>query len=276
VAIIFSRDDAAERIFGYALDEVLGKPVTMLLADGGETESGLMQHMVSPDESRILARAFEVGARHRDGNEFALEVSLSEMTLNGERFFTAIMRDVTERKLAEDRLSHLAHHDFLTGLPNRALFLDRLSCALVLARRERTQLAVLFLDLDGFKKVNDTYGHEIGDLLLNGASERLCAAVRASDVVARMGGDEFTFVLNKIGNAENAQKLSEKIVAALAPPFVLNGITCHVGGSIGISLFEGGEMDAETILRQADAAMYQAKKAGKNTWRMYREGDEVE
>lgn len=267
---------AAERIFGYSLDEVLGKPVGMLLVDSGESDGGLMHHMVNPDESRALARTFEIGARHKDGNEFALEVSLSEMTLNGERFFTAIMRDVTERKLAEDRLSHLAHHDFLTGLPNRALFLDRLACALVLARREQTRLAVLFLDLDGFKKVNDTHGHEIGDLLLKGASERLRAAVRASDVVARMGGDEFTFVLNKIGTAQNAQKLAEKIVAALAPPFVLDGITCHVGGSIGISLFESGEMDAETILRQADAAMYQAKKSGKNTWRMYREGDAAE
>ncbi|MDD2685448.1 MAG: diguanylate cyclase [Gallionella sp.] len=265
---------AAERIFGYALNEVLGKPISMLLLGNGD--AGFQRYLTQPDASRTSARAVEVAALHKDGSEFSLEVSLSDMTLNGEHFFTAIVRDITERKLAEDKLAHLAHHDFLTGLPNRALFLDRLECALALARRDHSRLAVLFLDLDGFKKVNDTHGHEIGDLLLKGASGRLCAAVRVSDVVARMGGDEFTFVLNRIGDAHNAQILAEKIVAALAEPFVLAGVECRVGGSIGISLFDGGTEDAETLLRHADAAMYQAKKAGKNTWRMYQEGDVAE
>lgn len=262
---------AAERIFGYALDEVLGKPINMLLAGGGE--ENFQRYLSHPEASRTLARAVEVNALHKDGSGFSLEVSLSDMTLNGERFFTAIVRDVTERKLAEDRLAHLAHHDFLTGLPNRALFLDRLECALALARRDHSHLAVLFLDLDGFKRVNDTHGHEVGDLLLKGTSGRLCAAVRVSDVVARMGGDEFTLVLNRIGDARNAQVLAEKIVAALSEPFVLAGYECHIGGSIGISMFEGGTEDAETLLRQADAAMYRAKQAGKNTWRMHQDAD---
>jgi diguanylate cyclase (GGDEF)-like protein/PAS domain S-box-containing protein len=265
---------AAERIFGYALDEVLGKPINMLLAGSGE--ESFQRYLSHPEASRTLARAVEVSALHKDGSEFSLEVSLSDMTLNGERFFTAIVRDVTERKLAEDRLAHLAHHDFLTGLPNRALFLDRLECAMALARRDHSHLAVLFLDLDGFKRVNDTHGHEVGDLLLKGASGRLCAAVRVSDVVARMGGDEFTLVLNRIGDARNAQVLAEKIVAALSEPFVLAGYECHIGGSIGISMFEGGAEDAETLLRRADAAMYRAKQAGKNTWRMYQDADEGE
>ncbi len=258
---------AAERIFGYAAGEVLGQPLTLLLPemDAGE----LLRCAQDERQAASALRAVEMEARRKGGAAFALEMSLSGMTIQGERYCTAIVRDITERKLAQERLAHLAHHDFLTGLPNRALFLDRLGCALQLAQREGSRLAVLFLDLDGFKAVNDTYGHEAGDALLQAVTARLMAQVRTSDVVARMGGDEFTFLLHKIGNEQNAQRLAEKIVQALAAPFGLGQCTCRVGGSVGICLSGAKDDTADALLRCADEAMYQAKQAGKNTWRMH-------
>ena len=181
------------------------------------------------------------------------------------------VRDVTEGKMQEQKFLHKAHHDHLTGLPNRLLFLDHLEHAVLRAKRHQQKMAVLFLDLDGFKKVNDTLGHDVGDLLLVEASRRLKVITRSSDTVARMGGDEFTFVLNDIGDDANAAAVADKIIAELAQPFVLQGHHCHIGGSIGIAVYPADAHDFDTLIKQADEAMYAVKKSGKNSYLFYRE-----
>lgn len=200
-----------------------------------------------------------------------MELSLSKMVLGGQNYFVGIARDITERRLAEQKIAHLAHYDFLTDLPNRALFLNSLVRSLSLAKRNNYKVAVFFLDLDGFKKINDTLGHDAGDILLQQVAGRLKKTIRASDTVARVGGDEFTFVLNNPGSEEGISLLANKIIATLSEPFELNGRLCHVGGSIGISLFPDDAQSLEQLVTQADSAMYLAKQSGKNTYKFHRE-----
>jgi diguanylate cyclase (GGDEF)-like protein len=207
----------------------------------------------------------------KDGEQFPMELSASEMMIKGQRYFVGIVRDVTERKQVEQKITHLAHHDYLTGLPNRALFLDNLEHAIPLARRGHYNVAILFLDLDGFKRVNDTLGHDAGDLLLKEVARRLKALVRNSDTVARIGGDEFTFILNNIGAEENAAAVAQKIIAALSAPVDIKGQACQIGGSIGIAIYPDDAKNYDTLLTQADEAMYLAKQSGKNTWKFYHE-----
>ncbi len=259
---------AAEKLFGCAADSVMGQPVMRLLAEEADNFDRNLFVQCLTDSTQLVQRTLELRGLRADAAELPLEISLSDMDINGQRFVTLIARDISQRKQAEQRLTYLAHHDFLTNLPNRALFLDRLKYSLLLAQRSGTRLAVIFLDLDGFKAVNDTQGHQVGDYLLQGVAQRLQAVVRTSDTVARLGGDEFTMVLNNIGENKNAEAVALKIIETLSQPFEFEDVVCRIGASIGISFFEAGEMDAESLLEQADAAMYRAKEAGKNTWRI--------
>ena len=177
---------------------------------------------------------------------------------------------VIERKLAEEKLQQMAHNDPLTGLPNRSLFHDRLEQGLAVAQRHQQKLAVLFMDLDHFKEINDTLGHDMGDELLKETANRLLACVRKSDTVARMGGDEFTVILTETTIPENAEHVAKNILATLLQPFELNGTRCNVGCSIGIALYPKHGGDSETLLKNADTAMYQAKIM-RNTYRFYDE-----
>jgi diguanylate cyclase (GGDEF)-like protein/PAS domain S-box-containing protein len=179
--------------------------------------------------------------------------------------------DITERKQAEEKIMQLAHFDQTTGLPNRSLFYDRLAQATALAKRHGNRLALLFLDLDGFKQVNDSFGHDTGDGLLQGVAERLRHNTREADTVARIGGDEFVFILNDISDAEGAAVVAENIVRSLAEPFVIRSNTCQIGGSIGISIFPDDSKDQKVLVTQADKAMYGAKQSGKNKYRFYGE-----
>lgn len=169
----------------------------------------------------------------------------------------------------EEKLRLQANYDSLTKLPNRTLFMDRLSHALSRGRRDRSQVAVLFLDLDRFKKVNDTLGHNAGDKLLQQAARRLTACVRETDTVARLGGDEFTVILPDLHNAHNTELVARKMLQCLAEPFIIDGAEMLVTGSLGITVFPDDGEDAETLLKNADTAMYKGKEDGRNTFRFF-------
>ncbi len=204
----------------------------------------------------------------KDGRCITVEGHIDSHLQNGTTFTRAIFRDITERKLAEERLNHLAHYDSLTGLPNRLLFHDRLNHALAQARRAQQLVVLLFLDLDGFKAVNDTLGHEGGDLLLKAIAQRLAGSVRTSDTVARLGGDEFTVVLHGLTGVQGAAIVAQKILRALAQPFTLRGHEVSVTVSIGIAVYPVDSDTVEGLIKNADAAMYRAK-AQKSTYQFY-------
>jgi len=174
---------------------------------------------------------------------------------------------LTRLKQTSEQMLFLAHHDTLTGLPNRMLFYDRLNQAMARARREKGSFAVLFLDLDGFKLVNDTFGHDTGDALLCEVAIRIKACIRESDTAARMGGDEFMVILNNVRSPANTESVAQKIVATLARPFDLDGKICSISVSIGISIYTDNGEAAEQLVKIADDAMYTAKNNGKNCYR---------
>jgi len=212
----------------------------------------------------------ELTMMRKDGERFPANVSTTVFRdHHGEERSSMIIRDVSEEKRNVERLAHLAQHDALTDLPNRLLLTDRLGVALARAQRSGKPLAVLFLDLDRFKNVNDSLGHEQGDRLLVEAAARLKACVRASDTVSRQGGDEFLVVLPEIDSAQDAARVAEKLIEAVSQPFVLGGTEHVLTGSIGIACWPENGESAEALLRNADAAMYAAKQAGRNRYQFY-------
>lgn len=177
--------------------------------------------------------------------------------------------DITDRIEMEQKIRHLAYHDSLTDLPNRTLFEDRLSLALKYASRNQLRLGVLFIDLDGFKAINDSYGHDVGDLLLKAVSERITSLLRLSDTLSRVGGDEFVVLLPEIDSIDDGLHVAEKLLTALALPIDIDDYKLQVSASIGLALYPEHGDDDQTLLKKADIAMYEAKKRGKNTVRVY-------
>jgi len=208
----------------------------------------------------------EMTGKRGDGITFPQEISLTAIDGGG---VVIVVRDVTERTYAEEQIKHLAYHDALTGLPNRLLFKDRLTVALSHAQREHTRLAVLFLDLDRFKVINDSLGHNIGDQLLQAVAARVQSCVRESDTVARLGGDEFTIMIPSLVRSEDAAPVAQKILEAVRYPFHLDGREFYITTSIGISLYPEDGMDAETLIKNADTAMYQAKEQGRDNYQLF-------
>ncbi|HEX4779866.1 MAG TPA: EAL domain-containing protein [Usitatibacter sp.] len=185
------------------------------------------------------------------------------------RRVVGVAMNITERKIAEQRIAHMAHHDALTGLPNRVLLRDRIQQAIAQAHRGGTQLAVLFLDLDRFKTINDSLGHQLGDRLLQSVASRILVCVREGDTVSRVGGDEFVIVIPGIGSAADSSSVAGKILEVLASAFHLHGNDLHVAASIGISLYPADGSDAETLMRNADTAMYHAKDSGRGNFQFF-------
>ncbi|MBK6999241.1 MAG: diguanylate cyclase [Rhodoferax sp.] len=207
----------------------------------------------------------EANARTSFGKDVWFEYQIIPTHLKGEDHLLIQFFDLTERKRMEEELRHIAFHDALTQLPNRRLLIDRLKRAILVSKRQNTYGAVLFLDLDKFKLLNDTHGHDIGDLLLVEVAQRLQRVVRDCDTVARLGGDEFVVLLEGLGTApteatERAMAVTQKIIEALGSEYVLGHVRHHGSASVGLKLFNGDESDADQILKEADVAMYEAKK----------------
>jgi diguanylate cyclase (GGDEF)-like protein/PAS domain S-box-containing protein len=212
---------------------------------------------------------FEWLHQRKDGNVFPAEVCLTALTLGGQPTLLATVRDISDRKLAEERVQFLAYYDALTRLPNRTLLRDRLAKALAGAGRHKEKVALLFLDLDKFKDINDSFGHEVGDLLLQGVGERLKTWGREQDTVARLGGDEFLIMLTDVKDVPDVAVATERLMDAMTAEFVLQGHPFNVSCSIGISIFPEHGADCETLIKNADAAMYSAKAHGRNNFRFF-------
>ncbi|NVD99929.1 EAL domain-containing protein [Massilia sp. BJB1822] len=217
------------------------------------------------DDVTARREAAETVRRARD----ELEVRVLERTAELAGANAMLQAEIVERRQAEARVHHMAYHDSLTGLPNRALLADRLDRAMLAAQRSSRRLAVMFIDLDRFKTINDSLGHMTGDQLLKEVANRLCAAVRASDTVARLGGDEFVVLVPGLGEVGESNRVAEKIIEALAAPFPLEGRMLHISPSIGICIYPDDGQDVATLMRNADAAMYHAKAAGRNNYQFF-------
>lgn len=254
-------------ITGYSPDEVRGRDPS-LLASGRTTAEEHRQMWLAIHEDDFWQG--EIWDRHRDGHVYPKWMTISTIRDGAGRInhYIASFTDITARKAAEERIHYLAHHDPLTRLPNRTHLQARLEQAIASARRDGGRLAVLFLDMDHFKHINDSLGHHVGDGLLVEVAERLRQSVRESDVVARLGGDEFVVVLTDIA-ADTVATVAGKLLKNLAQPYVIDEHALHSTPSIGISLFPEDGADAETLMKNADTAMYHAKEAGRNTCQFF-------
>ncbi|ROR35136.1 bifunctional diguanylate cyclase/phosphodiesterase [Inmirania thermothiophila] len=256
---------AFTRITGYSAEEAVGQ--TPAILKSGRHAEDFYRAMWEALEREGRWEG-EIWNRRRNGEVFPEWLSIAAVRDAAGRTteYVAVFADITRRKEDEARIWRQANYDALTGLPNRTLFFDRLARAVSTARRIGGRLAVLFVDLDRFKWVNDTLGHAAGDALLQEAARRLARCVRESDTVARLAGDEFTVVLAEIRRAADAERVARAILAELERPYVLEGQEVQISGSVGIAIFPEDGEDAETLLRHADAAMYRAKEAGRNAY----------
>ncbi len=259
--VIESFNPAAVAIFGYQLDEVIGRPFTTLLdATHVARFKGTFGQSLGRDHTRqAVGVMHELAARRKDGAIRSVELSISETRLAAQQLYVVSLRDITDRRQFELAIEHQALHDLLTDLPNRTLLHDRLQQAILGTKRTGKSLALLVLDLDGFKEINDTFGHHYGDMLLQVMARRLTGLLRDSDTVARLGGDEIAIVLPSADH-HLAPRLAEQILQTLEAPVELEGHTLRVGASLGIAYGPDHGMDANTLLRCADVAMYVAKR----------------
>ena len=249
----------AVELFGVQTpSDLVGRPIASLV------QAEDQRITLAPPEDEVLPDANrEKQILRPDGRTVEVEAIAVPTSERGAAATQLVLLDITERKRVEQRVRHLAHHDALTGLPNRALLLDRLRQALRQARRERGRIAVVMLDLDHFKSVNDTLGHPFGDRLLCAVAERLQTTIRESDTLARFGGDEFALVQTRLQEPRGASVLAEKILAALAQPFVLDRQEVRITTSIGIAICPEHGAEPEPLIEHADIALYQAKARGR-------------
>ena len=259
-----------EKLFGYSRDELLGQPIEMLLPERMRTlHTRHRQTYLAGPVVRDMGERRDLSGRRKDGTEFPVDISLGPLRTEKGNLVISAVRDVSERKQFESRILHQATHDALTDLPNRVLFREHVARAMLHATRSEKLIAVLFLDLDGFKNINDTLGHEAGDELLRAVTVRLMGVLRQDDLIGRQGGDEFTILLQGVRIVQDIVQVLEKLLAAVAEPFVLGPNEMHVTASIGVTVFPFDDNEVESLLRNADTAMYQAKEAGKNCFRFY-------
>ncbi|WP_187290200.1 sensor domain-containing protein [Terriglobus saanensis] len=275
---------AAERMLEYTNEELAGRATPLILHDPDEVarRAAHLSHelgmTVLPDisvftvhPSRGLIDRQEWTYIRKGGSHVIVEISVTALTdelqkVNG---WLCVAYDITERKHTEEYISHLAHHDSLTGLPSRALLNDRMELALKRAHRNSSKVALMMVDIDNFKRVNDSLGHSVGDNLLISVAQRLQHTIRETDTVARMGGDEFIVLIDDVRSDEEAEKIAEKLVAVMAAPVTINGEQHPISASIGLCLYPEGGGDLDALLKNADEAMYFAKAEGRNMYQIF-------
>ena len=268
-----------ESMTGWSQREALGQPFSEVftIIEGVSRQPARNPMELAIDRDSVVGLASNCILVRRDGWEALIEDSAAPIHDRYGRVTGAVMvfRDVSKSRAIIEKMSHLAQHDFLTDLPNRLLLNDRITQAISSARRHQEQLAILFLDLDHFKNINDSLGHAIGDKLLRVVAERLVGCVRHSDTVSRQGGDEFVILLSQIEHAADAAIIAQKLLNALIAPYAICGNELFVDASIGISIYPNDGQDAESLLQSADTAMYHAKDKGRNNYQFFRENMNV-
>ena len=259
---------AFSAITGYAPDEVIGKNQDLLFS-GIHSPAFHIKMM----ETLAMTGSWQGEVRNcrKNGEGYVEWLSLKRV-YDEQGHLThcvAVFSDITERKATEEHMRHLAHYDLLTDLPNRSLFTDRLRQALARAKRDKAHLAMMFIDLDQFKLINDTHGHDVGDLLLGRTAESLLDCLRETDTAARIGGDEFVVLLPNIEDGQDALVIAEKILQAISQPFEVADKILPISASIGVAVYPEHGDDEKQLLINADIAMYQAKKSGRNNTKLY-------
>lgn len=263
--VILDANNAMQRLLGYSMDELAGLSLYDFMAQEREDIYQKILQILKDRSYFIGERRF----RRKDGSMVDVEISVNLISYRGKKVFCVLSRDITPRKLSEKQLIHTATHDPLTGLVNRLLLYDRLAQELARARRNDKKIALMYIDLDRFKEINDSLGHGVGDQLLKAVGIRIKSLLRDTDTLARMGGDEYMIVLPDINEIEDIERVAQNVLSALQKPFDLEGLKHHITASVGISFYPLDGKDSETLIKAADSAMYYAKAKGRNAYQRY-------
>lgn len=262
---IVSTNKAFSNLTGYSPEEIKGQSVNILKSTGNDKD--FFRSVNRQIEARKVWKG-EVWCKRKDGSILLTRLSITAILTkdNVVSSYVAMSADITKQRKAERRMQFMSLHDGLTGLPNRSLLMERIAQLIAISARESRHIALLFLDLDGFKQVNDTWGHATGDRVLKAVATRLLSLVRPSDTIARIGGDEFVILLDNPESIDNVKMIAARVIDSVNMPIMVDEQISHIGTSIGISFFRQDNATPEDLLKRADAAMYKAKAAGKNTY----------
>jgi len=268
--LVIEWSGAACKMFGYTREDALGQKLSDLIIPERDREAHIngMSRVIATNQSNMTGRRVEVSALRVDGTEIPVEMAIAKVETGSMVFFSAFVRDITDRKESESQIQKLAHFDALTNLPNRILLQDHFKYALSLVKRNNGKLAVIFLDLDHFKDINDTLGHSIGDLLLIEVANRLQSTLREEDTLSRLGGDEFILILPGT-DSHGAANVSQKLLSIMSKPYHIDSFELTVTGSVGVALYPNDGTDFEILSQKADTAMYRAKQEGRNNYRFF-------
>ncbi len=263
----------AEKLTGWPSKEALGRTVEEIffVVDGVTRQRTISPAHRAIIEERTVELALGSILIRRDGTDIAIEDSAAPIRNRTGHMAGAVIvfHDARQSDAVMERMSHLAQHDALTGLPNRGLLAERITHAIGMAKRHKKQVALLFLDLDRFKEINDTFGHTVGDHFLQDVAANIISCVRATDTVSRYGGDEFVVLLTEVAQRKDAEQVAKKLLARFGAPHIIDGHELQVTLSIGISVYPGNGAEADRLIRNADAAMYAAKESGRNSYQFF-------